>query len=367
MATKVIHIAKFFYDSTVHANFVESLWKTHGKECLTIVPDHACLKDSRTDGVSNFRYPYVFRFFLMTRTILSFFRIYIARVITPEDYLFCHTWVSDGLLGLLFKQTMGLRYTVLVRKTDLYFYYKKFVFYRPLFRLILSRADRIAFISISLEQSFHAWPELKEFAQKSRIWPNGIDDFWHKNFIEFDLDDKTARRERKEILFVGRFDVNKNLNLVFNAVSSIKNDIPEIRLVCVGGTRPELARLIGVVNSKEEWLTVIPKLDRNELMLQYRRASCLTVPSREETFGLVFIEALSQACPVIYTEGQAIDNFFKGKSAAQGVPPDDIAALKAAIIRSLNQNHGNLSVDQFRWSSVARLICEDLDDFQYTI
>lgn len=363
MAAKVIHIAKFFYDSSVHFNFVDSLKRRHRNRTLTIVPDHASLGESEIEEVVNLRYPYVFRFFLIARAALSFLRIYNSRSVSPEDYLFCHTWVSDGLIGLFLNYTLGLRYTVLIRKTDLYFYYQRFFFYRRLFRLILSRADRIGFISISLKNKFKQRSELNQFLPKSRIWPNGIDEFWHRNIIEFENDNGEKRRRRREILFVGRFDTNKNLKLVFEAARSIKKEIPEIRLVCVGGTRAEFETLIGVENSNDEWVTIIPNLDRSALMSQYRRASCLTVPSREETFGLVFIEALSQACPVIYTKGQAIDKFFEGNGAAQAVPPDDIDALIAAIKTSLTQDHGNLSVDQFKWSSTAKLICDDLDWF----
>ena len=36
--------------------------------------------------------------------------------------------------------------------------------------------------------------------------------------------------------------------------------------------------------------------------------------SKNETFGLSYIEALSQGTPILYTKGQGVDGFFENKS-----------------------------------------------------
>ena len=35
------------------------------------------------------------------------------------------------------------------------------------------------------------------------------------------------------------------------------------------------------------------------------------MPSFPETFGLVYVEAMSQGLPIIYTKGQGIDGYFE--------------------------------------------------------
>ena len=54
----------------------------------------------------------------------------------------------------------------------------------------------------------------------------------------------------------------------------------------------------------------------------YAGCDVLLVPSKMETFGMVYLEAMSQGVPVIYTRGQGFDGQFPegevGYSAACG-------------------------------------------------
>ena len=42
----------------------------------------------------------------------------------------------------------------------------------------------------------------------------------------------------------------------------------------------------------------------------YERSDFFTMPSKAETFGLVYIEALLQGLPVMYTQNEGIDGFM---------------------------------------------------------
>lgn len=43
----------------------------------------------------------------------------------------------------------------------------------------------------------------------------------------------------------------------------------------------------------------------------YAGVDVLLVPSRAETFGMVYLEAMSQGVPVLYTRGQGFDGQFE--------------------------------------------------------
>ena len=55
------------------------------------------------------------------------------------------------------------------------------------------------------------------------------------------------------------------------------------------------------------------------------------MPSSNETFGLVFIEALSQSLPIIYTKGEGIDGYFKDDFIGKAVNSKDNQSIAYAI------------------------------------
>jgi glycosyltransferase involved in cell wall biosynthesis len=61
----------------------------------------------------------------------------------------------------------------------------------------------------------------------------------------------------------------------------------------------------------------------------------LILPSKSETFGLVYIEAMSQGLPVIYTKGQGIDGLFESQ-VGYGIDPEDIQGIIEAIGKIYN-------------------------------
>jgi glycosyltransferase involved in cell wall biosynthesis len=80
------------------------------------------------------------------------------------------------------------------------------------------------------------------------------------------------------------------------------------------------------------------------------------MPSIHETFGLVYLEALSQNLPIVYTQGQGVDGLFD-HSVGIGVNPFSVIEIKNAIktILSSKNQYSNKTVDfdQFRWSTIA--------------
>ena len=57
--------------------------------------------------------------------------------------------------------------------------------------------------------------------------------------------------------------------------------------------------------------------NKSELLGIYRSSSIFIMPSTGETFGLVYIEALSQSLPVIYTKGDGVYGFLENVDIAK--------------------------------------------------
>lgn len=357
--TEVLHVCKYYFDSDVHENLIKHLSNKHKHTTKVFVHSDLNSRSELIGNVYKFRYCSLMRFFLLFRTLLSFIYLYAKGLHLNNKIVICHTLVVDGLIGYFLLKIFNQPYVIIIRNTDINFYYKRFYFYRFLFKCVLNNASKVAFVSNANKEQFLSLNIKGLNCQSFSVWPNGIDDFWFDESFEPNrMDIKFANNF---ILFVGRFNDNKNLNNVVKAHSKLRSLGYNNDLVCVGGTAGEFNELIegGVDDS----IKIIPKLNKKELICYYDNASCLVVPSFNETFGLVYIEALSRQCPVICSIGQGIHSLFPECSSIQFVQPDSIISIEEAILSFVEKRldyQDFPSVDHFSWDSSTQKIYNDL-------
>ncbi|MBB1536945.1 MAG: glycosyltransferase, partial [Bacteroidia bacterium] len=79
--------------------------------------------------------------------------------------------------------------------------------------------------------------------------------------------------------------------------------------------------------------------------------------SLKETFGLVYVEALTQGLPILYSEGEGIDGLFDDHYG-RACNPRSKASIAAALAQ-ITQLYSRLSIDgdylsaQFDWRKIA--------------
>ncbi|MDE0652476.1 MAG: glycosyltransferase [bacterium] len=108
------------------------------------------------------------------------------------------------------------------------------------------------------------------------------------------------------LLFVGRIQPLKGLDLAVQTLGSLGGDLGDTRLLVVGGPsgaqgHAELARvrrLVGSAGLADRVRFVAPQ-PHHRLATYYRAADVVLVPSRSETFGLVALEAAACGAPVV--------------------------------------------------------------------
>ena len=364
----ILHISNGYADSKVHSNLTKALDK------LGIIQTVYCpVREERLIGKNKFegnkikfvysysikpwyKYVYHFKLWMLFRDLKS--KVNLKGV----DVVHAATLFSDGGLALKVYKQYGVPYIVAVRNTDINLYISKLKHTHRLGREILCNARRIVFISkgemAEFEESSFIKPIWEKIKDKVIFQPNGIEDFWHTHLSK-------GRRNGHDVLYIGDYTPNKNVVRLAEAVLALKQEkgFEDIRLIIVGGEKEGMAwksdgKTQVIIDNNLSVIKAQGKIYDKDRLAEIMRSSALfAMPSIHETFGLVYVEALSQNLPVVYTKGQGIDGLFDS-SVGEGVDPLSVDSIKDAIRRILTnpQSYSNASVDfsDFDWTNIAK-------------
>jgi len=134
-------------------------------------------------------------------------------------------------------------------------------------------------------------PILSRFMEKIEVIPNGVDT---KRF-------RPGETERETIvLYVGRLVEYKGVDVLLRAMKIVQEDLREARLVIIGDgeDRERLEELSKKLGVEAEFKGKLPDESVSTWM---KKARVLVLPSfsRLEAFGIVLLEAMASATPVI--------------------------------------------------------------------
>jgi glycosyltransferase involved in cell wall biosynthesis len=205
----------------------------------------------------------------------------------------------------------------------------------------LEKASRVACVSRAVADE--AMRGFGVPASKIELVPNGVDSFFSPDGEEGDY-----------VLYAGTLEPRKGLNDLFGAWSTLP--WPRPRLVLCGDAGWGLRVPDGV--------EVTGYVSRERLRELYRHARAFVYPSHYEGFGIPPLEAMACGAPVIATRTGAIPEY--AEDAAELIAPGDIQALRAALVRVLDdamlrrelRARGPERARLFGWDDSARKMAE---------
>ena len=103
------------------------------------------------------------------------------------------------------------------------------------------------------------------------------------------------------LLSVGNTLPRKRLDVLLRVFASVHRELPEARLLRVGGFTPDQLKLIEEFQLGDAIVT-LPFLERDILAAVYRRGTLLLHTADAEGFGLPLIEAMACGCPVVASD-----------------------------------------------------------------
>lgn len=277
------------------------------------------------------------------------------------DLVHAHFLFSDGAVALKMKEKYGIPYIVAVRNTDINIFFKYLVHLRTLGVNILRNAEAIIFLSPAYkEYTFTKYiPAVyhEELNKKTHVFPNGADDFWLENQIN---EQKKAVDDLK-LIFVGAFTPNKNVFNLVEAVNILKKQVGKVSLTLVGGGGLGSQKVHDFVSKLDPGVFkyIGRTTNNNELLQYYREADIFVLPSFKETFGIVYIEAMTQGLPIICSTGQGVDGYFNEDEPGRFVNPNDAAEIAANILKIYNDltaysENAIKHAGKFNWKAVSK-------------
>lgn len=273
------------------------------------------------------------------------------------DISHAHSLFANGYISFRLKQLYGIPYVVAVRNTDVNVFFKSMPWLRGLGVEILRDASRVVFISPSYRDAVLASyvPEGMRgtIGNKADVIPNGINSLFFREEapVAHDHSDGEIR-----LLQVGDVCKNKNQAGVLEACRLLRNDGVIVEYRVVGAVKD--AKLAAKLS--DGGAVLLPKAPQAELLDLYRNSDLFVMPSFTETFGLSYIEAMSQGLPVIYSKGQGIDGFFEDGAVGYSVDPDSPKSIKKGVLaayeaRERLRNSCIKESRRFDWKDIAAI------------
>lgn len=271
------------------------------------------------------------------------------------------TVYSDGFAAYLLHQKYNIPFSVAMRETDATYQMKWRPYLNGAVKRLLDQSKNVIFLSPTYKRYADRFGTNQE---KFTVIPNAVNDFWFENHPDY-----RAIHDPVSLIYVGEISKRKNVCTTISAVAELKRKKVEAVFHVVGSGDEEdncrvWARKLGV---EKQVFFYGWQNGKEKLKEFYDQADIFVMPSYRETFGTVYVEALSQGLPLIYTKGQGIDGYFIEGDVGYGCNPKDACEIASKIVE-IRDNFKYISrhcveqAEMFKWDVVAKqyndVICQ---------
>jgi D-inositol-3-phosphate glycosyltransferase len=231
-------------------------------------------------------------------------------------------------------------------------------------RAVAASADRIVVASEHERELLRAFYGVS--AERVAVVPCGVDlDLFSP------IEKEVARRKLgvaagdHVILFVGRIEPLKGIDILISVAAQLHEDENFIVLIVGGDSRAssEIAQLraqaeqLGV----DHHIAFVGAVEHSQLPLYYNAADVCVVPSYYESFGLVAVESMACGTPVVASRVGGLTTTVQDGETGYLIPwrcPEPFAERLELLLdndelRASFGRAGRLAVERFRWANVA--------------
>ena len=160
------------------------------------------------------------------------------------------------------------------------------------------------------------------------------------------------------VTFIGALSARKGLHILLEGFRLAA--IPRAELLLIGTAQAETRKLMAGYESEN--IRVVGRLPHSELRSKLSQSSVFALPSIEDGFGMVILEALASGCPVIATDHTGGPDVIRHGVDGYIIPSGDSVALAEAMVRlykdekllqTMRQNAGRRAKEIGSWDNYA--------------
>jgi len=364
----ILHITNDYSGSTVYMNLIKELDKRGLTQVIyNPIRDQGRIGNNKIEFLQNDS-KIIYDYILNKYGDRIFYRYKIAKIVknieakidlSQVKLIHAHTWYSDGGVAYLLSKRYNIPYIVAVRSTDMAFFFRYQIFSREFGRKILFSAANIIHISKAYYDRFVNLLKssvIDRIKDKIKVVPNGIDDFWLNNMCQ-----KKENDGKLSLIYVGSFVSRKNVKLIQKSVIFLNQKLGvNVFLNVVGDGGSDKKEVVEVCQQFPQYFKYHGAVrDKGHLLSLYRQCLFFIMPSINETFGLVYIEALSQGLPIIYTANDGIDGFYGAEIGERVEKPLSVGKLVQAILVLLDDYEKyeidkNILITNHKWRNISK-------------
>lgn len=281
----------------------------------------------------------------------------------PFDLIHAHVALPDGYAATKLKQKYGKPVIVTIHGQDLQITLYRSKGSKNALIHVFKEADRIVTVS----------GKLRKIAEKSLGYAEKIITIGNGIAV-----DKLASAERskgfrssnsyKTLLSVSNLIPQKGIEFNLRAFAKIASKYPDLKYTIIGDG-PEKARLetlasnLGITNRVE----FLGRLPHTEVLAYMAKAEVFSLPSWNEAFGVVYIEAMAFGKPVIGCRGEGLEDFVEHGKTGMLVKPRDVDSLVEALdfllshpdeAKAMGERARRLVLENYTWEKNAEKTIE---------
>ncbi len=191
-----------------------------------------------------------------------------------------------------------------------------------------------------------------------------------------DLPASQAFEKKKSVLFLGRISEEKGVSALLEAMETVWQKEADAELVVAGprtSTSPSIEGEIASLQNQGRRIRYAGQVSEEEKSRLLSAASCLVLPSKGESFGMVFLEAWANSVPVVAWDFPVFHSFIESGKDGLLVSPGDTKELGRAILRILDDRPAAMAMGsagrrkveaRFQWDVV---VSRYLEAYEYAI